>query len=1381
VPGLPAASPGRWRPVRMGLVDLFFYDYQEFWFRDGRLLLRGNNGTGKSKVLALTLPFLLDGRAVPARVEPDGDPQKRVEWNLLLGDRYNERTGYAWIEFARRDEHGEDHFLTAGCGLRAVHGRPLGTWFFLTRQRVARDLALLHGGRTLSRERLREALGEHGELFDRAAHYRRALDEALFRLGEARYESLLSLLVQLRQPQLSRRPDDRMLSRALTEALPPLDAQVLGEVAEAFRNLESERRELEGLREAQAALDAFREHHRRYARIAARRRGAALRAAHSRYEKTSAELGRARSERERAGEEERRAGEEIGRVRARQVEARTRERTLRESPEMRSAEALRRAEQAAREREADAQHAAREAADGARARGALAADVRARAQRVETLADTLQRQRGGLAARAAAAGLAPQHEALLAPLELPDGPAAERQEAALERARGAAEQAWTRREQQIAHLRRLLAAVEQADHARLLARERWQHAGEDLQRLEEQHAQAEAAVEAAAGELLAACGRWVESNRELAIADAAAVLARLEEWLSELEGRNPLAQAAIEAFERATQALAGERAQLARETEALDAEREALDAERTRLEAGEDRAPPLPHTRAEDARDGRPGAPLWRVTEFRDEVPDQQRAGLEAALEAAGLLDAWLLPDGELRDRETWDVLLVGEPTHARGAPPRPAASLDAVLRPALDRDDPAAARLDETTVAGVLAAIGCGESAHPAWVDARGRWRLGPALGAWGKPDAEYIGRGARDAARRRRMAEIAAAIAALDERRMELEQRAQALDARRRQLEAEHRSLPDDQPLRTAARRAGDLLRAVVAQRARVEEAARRHEAARTELAARERERDQAAADLALPARPDALDAVAGAVQHYAREASAFWPLLRTHWSARADLEQRRSEEHHAAQRLGELERRRGQARQRAQAATAERDTLRETVGESAAAVERRLADTEREIQHLEDRGQELIEARTAAAKRLASVEALLRHYEEQREEMLTQRAEAIASLETLERTRLLAAAGVPDLPPAPEGPWSAEHAVRVARALEPALAEVDHGDEAWQEQQRRIMERITELQATLSRHGHHAGVEPQDDLLLVRVVFQSRPCDVEELAALLAAEARERSELLDARERELLEEHLVNDLANHLQVRIQEAELAARAMNEELERRPTGTGMKLRLRWTALPDGESWLEHTAPTGLAEARRRLLRQSAAVWSAQDRGAVGAFLKKCIDDARLAEEGAALQDVLERALDYRYWHRFSVERWQDGAWRPAYGPASGGERALVVTIPLFAAASSHYSSADPHAPRLVLLDEAFAGVDDASRARCLGLLATFDMDVVMTSEREWGCYPEVPGLAIAHLARREDVDAVHVTTWWWDGRQRVQAAQPMPTLETLESAGAVS
>jgi hypothetical protein len=204
---------GRWQPLRLGLVELYHYDCQEFRFRDGRLLLRGNNGTGKSKVLSLTLPLLLDANLTPARVEPDGDRNKRMEWNLLMGKRYERRIGYAWIEFGRRTDAGPE-FLTLGCGLKAAAGQPRVTsWFFVTERRPGEDLWLITPDRwALTRERLIEALGARGRVYDTAKDYRRAVDERLFQLGEERYRALMDTLIQLRQPQLSRQPNEQALS-----------------------------------------------------------------------------------------------------------------------------------------------------------------------------------------------------------------------------------------------------------------------------------------------------------------------------------------------------------------------------------------------------------------------------------------------------------------------------------------------------------------------------------------------------------------------------------------------------------------------------------------------------------------------------------------------------------------------------------------------------------------------------------------------------------------------------------------------------------------------------------------------------------------------------------------------------------------------------------------------------------------------------------------------------------------------------------------------------------------------------------------------------------------------------------------------------------------
>jgi hypothetical protein len=179
-------------------------------------------------------------------------------------------------------------------------------------------------------------------------------------------------------------------------------------------------------------------------------------------------------------------------------------------------------------------------------------------------------------------------------------------------------------------------------------------------------------------------------------------------------------------------------------------------------------------------------------------------------------------------------------------------------------------------------------------------------------------------------------------------------------------------------------------------------------------------------------------------------------------------------------------------------------------------------------------------------------------------------------------------------------------------------------------------------------------------------------------------------------------------------------------------------------------------------------LRQTSDAWSDEDRAAVGGFLQDRIEEVRARDAAGTWLEHLAEALDYRRWHRFVIERHQQGQWRSATGPASGGERVLAASVPLFAAASSHYASAgNPYAPRLITLDEAFAGVDDNARANYLGLLTAFDLDVVMTSEREWGCYPQVPGIAIAQLARTDGVAAVLVTAWEWDGHVRSRVDQP--------------
>jgi len=1368
---LPQPNKTRWQPLRAGLVDIFYYDYQEFWFRDGRLLLRGNNGTGKSKVLALTLPFLLDGRATPSRVEPDGDAQKRMEWNLLMGNRYNERTGYSWLEFGRLQRDGSTEIFTLGCAMKAVKGRPLTTWFFTTDQRVAEDFSLLDNNkRTLSKERLKETLGEHA-VIEQAARYRQAVDDKLFQLGPERYDALVNLLIQLRQPQLSKRPDEKALSKALTEALPPLDPGILSDVADAFRNLEAERQELEGLRQTGQAVDEFRRHYRQYARVAGRRRAAVVRSAQSRHEKVSSDLKQARSAVQTAREEESHILTRIEATKTALQKARIREQTLQQSPEMRDANTLRLAEERAGEKAASLAAIENESRD-------IAHEMEQRKQRTEqcrsqvehSTAD-IKKRNARLAELATALGVDAEHQRLTRPLQLPDGgEAAGNRTALISSTETAIAQLQQRRSEQVNHLKRLNQAVDQAlsHHQRL--QERWQEASDQLERLAEEQLEAEAATEQAGQALISEFLHYCHGLKELPLTDPDAITESLRIWTITLEGSNPATHALTSAFETASHRLANEKALSTQQKEQQETALDELRQEKERLDAGEEQQPPQPYTRQGDSRQDCMGAPLWKLIDFHADTTPHTRAAVEAALEASGLLDAWVLPEGQLLDSQTWDTVF----TPVSPVDHHPEQSLVQMLKPAVDRSDPQANAVSDPVLNALLASIGWGQSDHSAWVDDHGQWRLGSLQGCWQKAEADYIGHGAREAARQRRLAALAIEIddseAILQERQHQLDRLAQ----RKIQLDEEWKAAPDDEALRQTHRQVTTLIAQKQAQEATVSKETQRLTEAQTAMEQQCEARDLAAQDLDLPTTATALAELDVALNHYHAECRGFWPSLHFHWGQLDTLHQARRALAQEKQRLEEKKQQLAEAQRGAREATTYRDTLRETLGEAIAIVEQKLAQANAQILQLETDQDQLQNRRVDTAKRISAAATSVASHSEALIEHNRTRREAINRLTQFVALGLLDTALPNHTEETREGEWPIDHALHLARSMEKQLQQVDDSDKAWQNQQHLLHERISELQGALSRHGHEASAEQNDDLIAVRVVFQSQRCDTEALAQRIADTIRERGELLDAKEQALLEEHLINELASHLQTLIQDAELTVNAMNKELECRPTSTGMKLRLKWKPLADGETWLDHTAPDGLSVARNQLLRQSAEVWSLKDRRAVGTFLKKQIDDARIAEEATALQEVMARALDYRYWHRFVVERWQDGEWRPAYGPASGGERVLVVTIPLFAAASSHYSSAGPHAPRLVLLDEAFAGVDDDSRAKSLGLLAQFDMDVVMTSEREWSCYAEVPGIAIAQLTRREGVDAIHVGHWWWDGKRRQRAEEQMPDLETL-------
>ena len=92
----------RFKPTRAGVINVWDYVDEEWVFADGRLALRGHNGSGKTKALEVLFPFVLDGVADSRRLDPFSGENRTMKSNLLYRGQESEY-GYVWMEFARCD------------------------------------------------------------------------------------------------------------------------------------------------------------------------------------------------------------------------------------------------------------------------------------------------------------------------------------------------------------------------------------------------------------------------------------------------------------------------------------------------------------------------------------------------------------------------------------------------------------------------------------------------------------------------------------------------------------------------------------------------------------------------------------------------------------------------------------------------------------------------------------------------------------------------------------------------------------------------------------------------------------------------------------------------------------------------------------------------------------------------------------------------------------------------------------------------------------------------------------------------------------------------------------------------------------------------------
>ncbi|WP_406275071.1 TIGR02680 family protein [Nocardia sp. NBC_00881] len=1322
----------RWIPTRAGILNVWRYYDEVFEFHEGRLLLRGPNGSGKSKALELLLPFLFDANLRANRLSTFGTSERTMHWNLMgEGASGATRVGYVWLEFRLVGDL--DQWFTCGARLQATsRTTSVHADYFTTELRVGAwdsgdELILTDAGRPLTRAALDERLGAAGTVHDSAADYRAAVRATLFpTLNEQRYDALITALLQLRTPKLSQRLDPALLSTLLSRALPPLSHDEIADLAEGFERLDAQRERLVRLDAEVAATRTLARYQRTYAQRVLRAGAAALISATTDLDRISSAAKRSAEECERTEQRKRATEQRIDAAKADVSQSESRRDGLMKTDAYKQGLKL----------------------DDLRiqTRGA-----EARANRADADAQRLQRVAASDAADHAAAVEAEQGRARIA-----DNSDIEAQQAA-HRAGLVSVYDELAHDPDSDHSRTLLRAAVRSRRDRL---DDMTRALDIHERAVDSRTDAETALEAARTVFAEARQSQTRAAEERA-RELDALRERLRDWAigcCALSFDDPdlvadLADSQSAVIETVNKAAASALEEVARqavgcEREITDAtsEREDLVAERDRLADEQDIPPTPPPWRTTD-RSRMSGAPLWRLVDFAEGVLDTTAAGIEAALESAGLVDAWIGPRGEVEGHDVFADHTALEPVTGRSLADALVPASNAEVSPDVVRRLLATIAFDDRLPIASVVAVG-----------ADGGWRIGNLTGSWRKDQAAYIGASTRQRTRQRRIRQLDNEIAGYDRRLDDLDTQRRQLVAHRALIESERDGCPGHDSVLAAENRLtrteSDLAAADRQLRERLEIVSIKEAAVKSTLHAL----SALAADTGLPTERTALTALRGAIDDFVGQAEVWLDARRDLGQARATTADRADRAQRSADAAAERAEAAAEAEDEHRKSASELEAIEGSVGRDYREVLAEIADLRIRIKELTD---DLEHDRTDLTKLAMEVGRLAAQHAV---DSAARDNAAVTRDHVALRFRHLAAGTFPDDSAIPDvakfretlaGSEGVRAALDAARLVAAAWPTIPYALANLNEAVRRLNEAVHECRTALSARAD-LDLETDDDIQVFTAVIDGVRVGCAELSTLLVTEAEQSRNEITEQERRLFDQTLTGDTRRHLAARIRQANDLVDSMNARLKRVRTASDVAVQLVWQVGKD--------LPPGTKAARDLLLKDPVRLSDA-DRESLHRFLRDRIEEAKTDDTATSWEQQLAQVFDYTAWHRFVVkvdrgngEGFQELT-KKLHGALSGGEKAIALHLPLFAAVAAHYQAA-PQAPRVILLDEVFVGVDSVNRGQIFALLSALDLDLMLTSDHEWCTYAELSGIGIHHIVGGDGDDAVTTARFTWDGEE---------------------
>ncbi len=1345
----------RWQANKIGLINFWYYDEQEFPFVKGRMLLRGSNGSGKSVTMQSVVPLLLDGNMSPERLDPFGSRDRKMSSYLLEeDDGREERTGYLYLEFKRKDS---DTYLTIGMGIRARKGKNLDKWYFsLTDgRRVGKDFFLYKdtGEKvTLSKKELENRIGAGGRVIDRQADYMEYVNHQIFGFETAEeYKEMIDLLIQLRTPKLSKDFKPSVINDILSDSLQPLSDDDLRPMSEAIENMDTMNMNLKNRKEAKQAAEKIQAVFLKYNQKLLYEKA-------DRYEQAKIRLEDAETQQKEQEKKLDGCRQNIEKLKTEHQELDAKRESMekeRESLNKSDAVALKRREsELAAELEVQQKnlkgkkHFLELKQDQYKdAQNQIKAEEDRKYEKekeLEELIEEMQDEADTMAFE--------EHAFMKDELEKhPEEPYKFELH----------QQQYNHTKEKIHEGTEILAETDLLERQKDdLIKDREKRIRE-LDTLQRKVSELEAVFVQTQNEWKENLYQWNGANQELVLEKellrALSIFAESYEENSDFaEVRQKIADVWIGKNAEVESGISANRA----EKETTERELEEVKAE---LSEWENQKEPQPERSEAVIRNRRrldalgiPYQEFYKVIEFGNNLDEKECNRLEEALLKMGILDALVIDE---QYKEQVLHLEQGCEDHYLFSCKNGQKDIQSEhsLLDVLELNEEVNDIFSNQRLTGILGSIAYDNESMIA-VAEDGTYRMGVLAGTvTGEYEAGYLGTKAREKHRQAKIEACRQRIAELEEILQQLEEMHRKLFERKDILRQEYENLPKDTDMREALQ----MMRAEERACEQIRRESDRLEEQIRELIENVKEKKKKALEIAeslyLTCSYDVFKEAKRAAEEYGRHLIS---LIAAHEMFLRSLEYLKERKEHLEDLDADME------QIRYDLFEIQKEIQRKTEEQTSIQEQLRLTDYE----EIKDRLDACIKWLHAYPEKLRMCVSRQTHEEDEVGQLTLRLEDGRKRIEEYEKKtayfsecyeqeKRLHYVEIPE-----EIPDDAGH---VRSYLESDVKSLDK-DSVIRDLNKVYFENRGFLTDYHLMQNELFAEAEQTEFSAKRLDISARYQGVKisflSLLTHLEEDIEELENLIKDGDRELFEDILANTVSRKIRGKINASNTWVQKMNFLMNDMNTSSGLKLSLRWRSkTAEQEDQLDTKELVDLLKKDYRLMsEEEASRLSAHFRSKVAEARRNARDSAGMI----SFYQIMKDTLDYRKWFEFQLFSQKNGERQKeltnsVFGTFSGGEKAMSMYVPLFSAVVAKYQGGREDAPRLISLDEAFAGVDNRNIRDMFRLMTEFGFDFIINSQVLWGDCDTLDALAIYQLIRPGNAKFVTVMPYLWNGHKK--------------------